>query len=146
MFTKNPGNSGLDTYQISYRDLLKSLAFYVANQIVRCLQIAVAAMIRNKFFASKHDYKTAIIVVLTNFRGGFTFVLALMARHGLKSNKMIGDVILFHSVMQLILTHCINGPVVKYLVKKFDLNNESIFDNEILGDFLDILDSRTKEI
>lgn len=126
--------------------MLKSFAFYAAIQIVRSVHIAVAVVLRNKLSDKKHDFKTAIVVALTNFKGGFTLVLAMMARHGLKSNNVIGDLILFQTVMQLILTHCINGPVVSYMVYKFGLTNVSIFDNEILGDFLDILDTRTKEI
>lgn len=140
VFTTKPGS--LDTFQISYIDLLKSLALFVIMQLIRFIQLASCAVIHNKCGAMpKHNFKTVVIGTLTNFKSSFVCVMAMAARYGFRETRQeVGELILFHAVSQTILSDFINVPLVKYLVKKFELTNDNMFDNELLGDFLDQLD------
>ena len=58
----------------------------------------------------------------------------------------IADLFLFHSVCQIILTHAINIPLIGFMVRKFKLSNECSYDNEMLGDFLQLMDEKTRMI
>ena len=132
----------MGTFQISYIDLLKSLALFVLMQLIRFTILASCAVIHNKCGAlPKHNFKTVLIGTLTNFKSGFVCLMAMAVRYGFsETRREVGELLLFHAVIQSILSDFINVPLVKYLVKKFELTNENMFDNELLGDFLDQLD------
>jgi hypothetical protein len=90
----------------------------------------------------KTSMGNASIISLGTIKGGFNIVLALVARFGLK-DKNIADLFLFHTVLQLILTNLINMTLIGFIVRKYNLTNETAFDNQMLGEFLDSLDKQT---
>lgn len=98
VFTKKP--DGLDTFQISYVDFLKSLAFYAVIPFIRFAHLAAFAVIHNKCGATpKHTIKTVVVGTVTNFKGVFACLMAVTARYGFsKTRQEVGDLILFHAV------------------------------------------------
>jgi hypothetical protein len=125
VFTKNPDQ--ISEFTVSYKDLLKGIAFYVFSIVLRFALVSLMVPFSNKL-GLKINFGKAALISIGNVKGGFNIVLALIAHYGLPDRK-IADLILFHAVLQLILSHLINTQLVKLIVRKYQLTNDTTFDN-----------------
>lgn len=76
-------NPEITTFQISYIDLLKTFALYVALQLIRVMHFLLVMPIMNKLGFKMSIGKIALLS-LSGIKGAFMLVLAIIARNKMK--------------------------------------------------------------
>lgn len=115
-------------------DFLLLIVLYIAISIIRFILVGCLYMwFKNIGYGlTKHD---VIILSLSGLRGEITLLLSLIVKLEFEIPEVVKDKICFYSSGIVVMTILINSSLVKYLVGKFnkDENKEELLDEQILN-------------